>query len=182
MAGPSKKDHLSPPLMSLFRGAFEARDAKKKIDLRDEGGERVIASRRSARHAAITEPMLRREVARDLESLMNTIAMGSSQSLDEFNHVRRSVLNYGFPDIAHRTIDENSVDDLKDEIKAVLTTYEPRLISGSVKVARDATIDQAALKIRFTVNADLFCDPVNVPVEFIAEVEMDSGKIQISRF
>jgi len=91
-------------------------------------------------------------------------------------------LNYGFPDIAHRTIDENSVDDLKDEIKAVLTTYEPRLIPGSVKVARDATVDQAALKIRFTVNADLFCDPVNVPVEFIAEVEMDSGKIQISRF
>jgi type VI secretion system protein ImpF len=51
-----------------------------------------------------------------------------------------------------------------------------------VKVARDATVDRTELKIRFTVNADLFCDPVNVPVEFIAEVEMDSGKIQISRF
>lgn len=181
MVGPSKKDHLSPPLMSVFRGAFEARDAKKKIDLRDEGGERVIASRRSSR-AALTEPALRREVARDLESLMNTIALDSSQPLDDLSHVRRSILNYGFPDIAHRTIDENSVDDLKDEIRAVLMNYEPRLIASSVKVARDATVDQAALKIRFTVDADLFCDPVNVPVEFIAEVEMDSGKIQISRF
>jgi type VI secretion system protein ImpF len=182
MVGPSKKDHLSPPLMSVFRGAFEARDAKKKIDLRDEGGERVIASRRSSSRAALTEPALRREVARDLESLMNTIALDSSQPLDDLSHVRRSILNYGFPDIAHRTIDENSVDDLKDEIRAVLMNYEPRLIASSVKVARDATVDQAALKIRFTVDADLFCDPVNVPVEFIAEVEMDSGKIQISRF
>src|SRR6478609_11088848 len=147
MVGANNKNRLSPPLMYAFRSAHEARDSKTKLDLRDEAGERVIASRRSARRAAITEPMLRREVARDLESLMNTIAMGSSQPLDAFDHVRRSVLNYGFPDIAHRTIDENSVDDLKDEIKAVLTTYEPRLIPGSVKVARDATVDQAALKI-----------------------------------
>ena len=87
-----------------------------------------------------------------------------------------------FPNIAHRTIDENSVGDIKDEIKTVLTSYEPRLISSSVKVVRDSKVDQGALKVRFTVNADLFCDPVNVPVEFIAEVEMDSGKIQISRF
>lgn len=182
MVGPGRKDRLSPPLMSLFRGAFEARDAKKKIDLRDEGGERVIASRRTSRRTAITEPVLRREVARDLESLMNTVAMESSEPLDRFEFVRRSILNYGFPDITHRTIDENSVDDIKDEIRTVLANYEPRLIPGSVKVTRDDTVDRAELKIRFTVNAELFCDPVNVPVEFIAEVDMDSGKIQISRF
>jgi type VI secretion system protein ImpF len=182
MAGPGKKRHLSPPLMFAFRGAFEARDAKKKIDLRDEGGERVIANRWASPRTAMTEPVLRREVARDLVALMNTIAMESIEPLGEFDCVRRSVLNYGFPDIAHRTIDENSVNDIKDEIKTVLTSYEPRLISSSVKVVRDAKVDQGALKVRFTVNADLFCDPVNVPVEFIAEVEMDSGKIQISRF
>ncbi|HVY57275.1 MAG TPA: type VI secretion system baseplate subunit TssE [Xanthobacteraceae bacterium] len=181
MAGSGKKDHLSPPLMHVFRAAFEARDAKKKIDLRDDAGERIIASRRTARRAAITEPVLRREVARDLESLMNTVAMESSQPLDAFEYVRRSVINYGFPDIAHRTIDENAVDDIKDEIKTVLQTFEPRLVHGSVKVARDGTVDRAGLKVRFTVNADLFCDPVNVPVEFVAELEMDSGKIQISR-
>ena len=182
MVGPGKKDRLSPPLMFAFRGAYEARDARKKIDLRDEGGERVIASRRASPRTAITEPILRREVARDLEALMNTIALESSLSLDGCDRVRRSILNFGFPDIAHRSIDENSVEDLKDEIRTVLKTYEPRLIFDSVRVARDNSVDQGALKIRFTVNADLFCDPVNVPVEFVAEVEMDSGKIQISRF
>ncbi len=181
MAGSGKKDHLSPPLMHVFRGAFEARDAKKKIDLRDEAGERIIASRRTSRRTAITEPVLRREVARDLESLMNTIAMESTQPLEEFEHVRRSIVNFGFPDIAHRTIDENSVDDIKDEIRTVLQTFEPRLVQGSVKVARDGSVDRTGLKVRFTVHADLFCDPVNVPVEFVAELEMDSGKIQISR-
>ena len=31
------------------------------------------------------------------------------------------------------------------------------------------------------VRADLLCDPVNVPVEFVADVELDSGKIKINR-
>ena len=168
--------------MFAFRGAFEARDARKKIDLRDEGGERVIAGRRASSRAAITEPILRREVARDLESLMNTIALESSLPLDDCESVRHSILNFGFPDLVHRTIDENSIENISEEIKTVLTSYEPRLIPSSVRVARDTSVDQAALKMRFTVNADLFCDPVNVPVEFIADVEMDSGKIQISRF
>src|SRR5262245_57304624 len=64
--GSNRKDRLSPPLMYAFRGAHEARDAKTKLDLRDEAGERVIASRRMAVRTAITEPTLRREVARDL--------------------------------------------------------------------------------------------------------------------
>src|SRR5688572_18060960 len=157
MVGSGKKDRLSPPLMFAFRGAHEARDARKKIDLRDESGERVLAGRRASPRTAITEPVLRREVARDLESLMNTIALESSLDLEAHEHVRRSILNFGFPDIAHRTIDENSIDEITDEIKSVLTSYEPRLIHDSVRVARDTTVDEAALKIRFTVNADLFC-------------------------
>jgi len=167
--------------MFAFRGAHEARDAKKRIDLRDETGERVIASRRASPRTAITEPVLRREVARDLEGLMNTIALESSLDLQDYDHVRRSILNFGFPDIAHRTIDEFSVNDIQDEIKTILMNYEPRLLQGTIRVARDASVEQAELKIRFTVNAELFCDPVNVPVEFVAEVEMDSGKVQINR-
>jgi type VI secretion system protein ImpF len=181
MVSPGKKDRLSPPLMYAFRSAFEARDAKKKIDLRDEGGERVIASRRVSLRTAISEPVLRREVASDLESLMNTVALESSLDLDAAPQVRRSILNYGLPDLAHRTIDEFSLGDIKDEIRTVLSNFEPRLLPETIRVARDEDIDQGELKIRFIVNAELFCDPVNVPVEFIAEVELDSAKVQISR-
>ena len=38
MATAGRKERLSPPLMYAFRTAHEARDAKKKIDLRDESG------------------------------------------------------------------------------------------------------------------------------------------------
>jgi type VI secretion system protein ImpF len=167
--------------MYAFRSAFAARDATKKINLRDEEGERVIASRRISTRAAITEPVLRREVAHDLEDLLNTVALESSLALDEYQSVRRSVLNYGLPDLVHRSIDENSLDNIKDEIKTALVHYEPRLLAETIRIERDANIDHAQLKIRFVANAELICQPVNVPIEFIAEVELDSAKIQISR-
>lgn len=181
MVGVKNKNRLSPPLMYAFRSAHEARDAKTKLDLRDEAGERVIAGRRSAVRTAITEPMLRREVARDLESLMNTIAMESTEDLQRFDHVQKSIINFGLPDVAHRSIDEVSSDDIGDEIRSALTRYEPRLIPETIRVAKDSTYDEAELKIRFVVRADLMCEPLNVPVEFVADLEVDSGAISVSR-
>src|SRR5436305_10488709 len=99
MVGANNKNRLSPPLMFAFRAAHEARDAKTKLDLRDEAGERVIAGRRIAVRTAITEPTLRRDVARDLDALMNTIAHESSEDPTRFEHARRSVIHYGLSDI-----------------------------------------------------------------------------------
>lgn len=181
MAGPGKNNRLSPPLMFAFRSAFEARDAKKKHDLRDETGERVISSRRTTARTAITEPMLRREVARDLDALVNTIALESSQDLEPFDHARKSILNFGLPDIAHRSIDEISINDVGYEIATALMNFEPRLISDTIRVKRDEDVGPDELKVRFVVRADLSCEPLNVPIEFVADFEVDTGKIVINR-
>lgn len=174
------KNRLRPPLMFAFREAFEAKDARKKLDLRDESGERVVAGRRAAPRAAITEAKLRREVTIDLESLVNTINLGSSIDLKLAPFVEKSVLNYGFPDIGRHTIDE-SMEDIRSDIETVLNHYEPRLVKETIVVTRDETVDKMELKIRFLVRADLTCEPVNVPVEFVADLELDSGKIVIQR-
>ena len=59
--------------------------------------------------------------------------------------------------------------------------YEPRLIKETVSVSRDTSVDITALKIRFVVRADLVCRPLNIPVEFTADLEPESGKITINR-
>ena len=65
-------------------------------------------------------------------------------------------------------------------MRETLTTYEPRLDRKTIRVRRDGSVDPEQLKLRFVVHADLG-EPLNVPVEFIADVELDSGKIQINR-
>jgi type VI secretion system protein ImpF len=167
--------------MYAFRAAHAARDATKKIDLRDEAGERIIAGRLSVARTPISESLLRREVARDLDSLMNTIAFESAEDLSGLDQVRKSILNYGLPDIAHRSIDEHSVDDIENEIKKALMNFEPRLARDSIRASRDKAVGVEELKVRFLVQAVLYCEPVNVPVEFVADFELDSGSIKVGR-
>lgn len=179
MNGPISRKRLRPPLMFAFREAHLERDAKVALDLRDEGGERVLANRRAAPRAAITEPKLRREIAIDLEGLVNTINLASSVDLSEFEHVGRSILNHGFPDLANRSIDEHRVDLIREDMIAVLLGYEPRLIRESIAVEQDDSLDRAELKVRFLVRADLNCEPLNLPVQFVADLELDTGKMAI---
>ena len=177
-----KKDRLSPPLMLAFRSAHEARDARKKLDLRDQSGERIISGRRSTGPGRpISETLLRREVSHDLETLLNTIALESTLDMSGRDCVRTSILNYGFPDIANRSIDEVTDDELSDSLRATLLNYEPRLDRKTIRVRRDGSVGPEQLKLRFIVQADLKAEPLNVPVEFIADVDLDSGDIQIDR-
>jgi type VI secretion system protein ImpF len=166
--------------MHVFRAAHEAKDAKKKLDIRTEAGDRVIAGRRLRPRQVITESVLRREVARDLDALLNSVALESSVDMSSVPHARKSIINFGLPDITHRTIDEYAVNSIPAEIKTAIINYEPRLAAASLDVVRDTSVDAAELKVRFVVRGDLNCDPVHVPVEFVADV-IDTAKIVLTR-
>jgi type VI secretion system protein ImpF len=180
MAEINSKTRLSPPLMHVFRAAHEAKDAKKKIDLRGESGERVIAGRRLRPRQVITEPVLRREVWRDLDALLNTISLEATVDMSEAPLVRESILNFGLPDVTHRSIDERGVGDIPEEIRQAIVRYEPRLAAASLHIERDMSVDPVELKVRFIVRAELTCDPVHVPVEFVADL-IETGKIVVNR-
>ena len=180
MAPVNSKTRLSPPLMHVFRAAHAAKDARKTIDIRDESGNRVIAGRRLRPRLLITEPVLRKEVGRDLDALLNSIALESTVDMTNAPDVRKSIINFGIPDITHRTIDEAGVADIPDEIRLAIINFEPRLAADSVHVTHDTSVDRVELKVRFIVRADLTCDPVHVPVEFVAEI-IEPGKIAINR-
>ena len=180
MADISRKTHVSPPLMHAFRAAHEAKDATHKIDLLTSDGDRVIAGRRLRPRQVITEQVLRREVARDLDALLNTVAMESTVEMTEVSYAKKSVLNFGLPDISTLTIDSTEIKRIPEEIRAAVVNFEPRLASASLQIERDLTLDSAELRIRFLVRADLTCYPVQIPVEFVADI-VESGKIVVNR-
>jgi len=62
-----------------------------------------------------------------------------------------------------------------------LHDFEPRLAPESIKVRRDETVSAEELRVRFLVSAELRVEPMDVPMEFVAELELDSGKIKIER-
>lgn len=169
------------PLIEAFRAAHADKDARTHRDVRDADGARVVAGRRTSARAAMNAVDLQRSVAQDLERLMNAVNFGSSVDLGPFPHVRRSVLNHGFADIARLSIEDSAVNDIALEIEAALKAFEPRLAPASVVARRDSGIDPAELKLRFVVRAEIEADPLNVPVEFIADLERDTGRIRVVR-
>jgi type VI secretion system protein ImpF len=173
-------DRLAPPLMHAFRAAHRERDAAAPVDIR-EGGERVLAPRRVTTRAPISETELRRLVGSDIAALLNTVNLAAAEDLTSAPEVRKSILNFGFPDLAHLSIDENRVVGIARQLETALRDFEPRLAPDSIKAWRDDAVSPEELRVRFLVNADLRLHPVNVPLQFVAEVEVDSGKIKIDR-
>ena len=173
-------DRLAPPLMHAFRAAHRERDAAQAVDIR-ENGERVLSSRRITSRNPITEGELRKLVGADLSALFNTVNLEAAEDLSTAPEVRRSILNFGIPDLARLTIDESAVNDVAKSIETALRDFEPRVARGSVKARRDTKADGEALRVRFLVDAELRVEPIVAPLQFVAEIEVDSGKIKISR-
>ena len=179
----STKDEAKPfsaPLMHACRSAFEAGDSRKSVEIRD-GGERVLSGRRSSHRRGADETALRRDLVIDLLSLLNTVDLGSSIELDDLEFVRKSILNFGLYDVAHLTSEERGVENIGLDLAAAIADYEPRLLEQTLSVERDAQFDDVEQKVRFIVSAEMHCAPLDVPVEFVADVDAASGKVSISK-
>ena len=183
MARMKATEQLRAPLMYAFRSAASAGDAKERLDIRTQDGERVIASRRATatRRRSLSDFELKRLMSLDLEALLNTTNLESAapELIDDLKYVKNSILNFGMPDLANKTVDETlRIDAIKDDLRAVILKYEPRLLAKTLEIVRDEE-NESDLSIRFVVRSDMRADPVPTSVEFVTEVELQSGDIKI---
>ena len=180
MAKIGERTRLNPPLMSAFREAHRARDAKVAVDERDGDGQRVVAARRRL-GTTVNERAMRTLVRHDLEDLVNTVNFGSAEDVGDLPRVRGSVLNYGLPEISGRIAGSRQVKGLADEVRRAILDFEPRLIASTVRVERREPRDGDEGRARFAVVADLRCEPAPVPIEFVADVDLADGKLKLAR-
>jgi type VI secretion system protein ImpF len=175
-----RKDRLSPPLMFVFRMTDRktARGAAARETLSNAPGGNAGPITKPQR-VAILDRQLRDEVEQDIDALVSHVSFDSSIDLDAFPWARASILNFGFPDLARRTVAELETADLDGEIERILKIYEPRLAPGSLQVERDHNVETPEIQIRYLIRGDLSCEPLDVPVEFIADVDVSSGILRI---
>lgn len=166
--------------MHAFRDAFEAGDASKKLNQR-VGGEKVISGRGSLKRRGADESILRKDLAVDLLSLVNTIDLGSAVDLEKFDYVSKSVLNFGLYDVSHLTSQEKAVEEIASDLMTALLQHEPRLNPETLNVERSAIFDESNQKMRYEISAEMLSKPLDIPIEFVAEVDVGSGKVQISQ-
>ncbi|MBX3567722.1 MAG: GPW/gp25 family protein [Rhizobiaceae bacterium] len=179
MRRPKDNAQYQAPFMAAFRDAFDARDAKD-MPVRVVDGERVIEGRGSRQRRG-DEVALKRDLSTDLVSLLNTINFESAVEIDRLGYVRGSIINYGLPDITHLTSEEVGVDAIRDRILRALMDFEPRIISDSIVVEKTLRINEVDQRVQFSVSCEMFCAPVDIAVDFVAELEISSGKVNLTR-
>ncbi|PVB63579.1 type VI secretion system baseplate subunit TssE [Labrenzia sp. 011] len=178
MAKSSMKMHS--PLMWAFRASddpdYKAAQARQKSP---SDGQKIRSGRRLSRSYGISEHTLVAEVRRDLQSLLNTVNLNSTQNLSEFPQVTTSILNYGLPDLSVHIVDTVRIDRLADDIREALLRFEPRMDPRTLQVIRDEEGSGDSFKVRFLIKAEIRCDPVRIGSEFIADVDPAFGRIKI---
>lgn len=179
MRKPDKKDRLQIPLMFAFRDAYDKRDATKQEDIRIDG-ERVVADRSLLRRRGTEEGLMKQDLAIDLSALVDTINLASATDLRGLDYVRKSVLNYGLEDLTHITTDSDDVNEIGTQLKAAILHHEPRLSADTLAVERTED-DEVNQRVRFRVRAEMLAKPLDIPIEFLCEVDVGSGKIILPR-
>lgn len=168
-------------ITDVFRAAFHDRDRGYEAPAADSDQRRPIVGRKSTVAGVVSDAELLQSVCRDLGALLNAVNFAGSTDLAGFPHIRSSILNFGFPDLSHRTIDKETINQIGTELSQALAMFEPRLARDSIRCVCDERVEPDMLRIRFIVSADLDCDPLNVPVTFYADLERDTGKILVQR-
>jgi len=167
------------PLMSAFRLSFEKGDGRKATS--EEVEEPALSETDAIRRRGMSETQIRDIVLEDLGTIFSTIDLDSVVNLGELPYVAKSVINFGLYDIMHLTSEDAGIAEIETNILAALRAFEPRLRAGSIHVERSEEVDHVGQKIRLSIYAEVTHRPVDIPIDFIAEVDISSCKTTVMR-
>jgi type VI secretion system protein ImpF len=155
------QERLQPALLDRLTD----NEPLKKNESREQ---RVLSSQR-----------LRAALLRDLAWLLNTGHLETVQGLEDYPEVRRSVLNYGIPDVAGSTISGADTTAIERAVRQAIVTFEPRIDPQSLRVAvaqggagRNAMV--------FRIEGALWAKPAPQALYLKTEVDLETGQVTVS--
>jgi type VI secretion system protein ImpF len=175
-----RADQRQVSLMHVFRASAENGDSQKEL-LKNTSDDRALSLRRKQHRDGTDEATLRRHLSIDLANLMNTIRLDATSSLDDAEYVKKSIVNFGFSDMSSMSKSDNTNSKIIESIRRALITYEPRLIPESIEITVNGdhqTIDQ---RLSFEITAEMVANPIDIPLNFMAEVDLGAGKMKMTR-
>lgn len=129
---------------------------------------------------AISELQLREFLRRDLSWLLNTTYLGASRDLSGYPETSRSVLNFGIPDLAGKTLSSVDPKLLERLLKEAIVSYEPRLVRRSLKVRVIAGKTQSGHNgLLFDIEGELWSQPLPLALYLRTEIDLENGSVRV---
>ena len=120
---------------------------------------------------------LRKSVNRDLGWLLNTGYLETIEDLDDYPHVRQSVLNFGIPDLTGITVSNADRSMLERYLRQAILAFEPRILKRSLKVRAKAGGKHN--RIVFEIEGQLWAQPLPEHLYLKTILDLELGNIEI---
>lgn len=120
---------------------------------------------------------LRQSVNRDLGWLLNTGCLETIQDLDDYPHVRQSVLNFGIPDLTGTTLSNADPSTLERYLRQAILAFEPRILKRSLKIRAKSGSDHN--RIIFEIEGQLWAQPLPEHLYLRTILDLELGKVDI---
>lgn len=162
MAELTQKERLQPSLLDRLADD----DVASGLESRDQ---RVLSMQK-----------LRGLVKRDLAWLLNCESLENLESLKEYPHVQKSVVNFGIPVLSGKTLSGMNVGDLERRIQQAIRDFEPRILYDSVEVR--ATVTSSLMNnnsLEIDIEGELWAQPIPLRLFLRTEVDLDIGSITV---
>lgn len=145
------------------------------------GGEISVSSLRfytTPRLDAFKESSLELTVRRDLAWILNTTNLGAAIDLEPYPEVQSSVLNFGVPDLAGKTMSTRAIRQRADEIEAAIRAFEPRIGAEGLAVEPRSTGERENA-ITYVITGDITAAVNALPIRLVTDVETDTGAVTV---
>lgn len=161
MAELTPNERLQPSLLDRLTD----RNPKGEKESREE---RVLSVRQ-----------LRKSVLRDLEWLLNTGRLETTEDLSAYPEIRHSVLNYGIPDLAGSTASGMDVYQLEQTLRQVILDFEPRIMPHTlrVQITRDDK-EMSTNSITFEIEGEIWGQPLPEHLYLKTVLDLELGVFQ----
>jgi len=137
-------------------------------------------TKESTSQQSMSQKQFKEAVIRDLGWLLNSVALEVCEDLERYPEVKRSVLNFGLPDMSGHTSSNVDIRNMENAIKAVIHQFEPRIINNSLKVKIHSNPDEMSHNsLVFEIAGAVFGQPSPFQVVLKSELNLECGEFQV---
>ncbi|OYP35792.1 type VI secretion system baseplate subunit TssE [Rhodopirellula sp. MGV] len=123
---------------------------------------------------------LRAAVLRDLAWLLNTCHLAAAEDLSNYQHVQKSVINYGIPDLTGKTVSGLHVDDIQVALRQAILDFEPRIIAKTLEVrGKKDPENPLTSSLTFEIEGELWARPFPERLYLRSELDLETGDVNI---
>jgi type VI secretion system protein ImpF len=124
--------------------------------------------------------MLRDAILRDLSWLLNSANLDTTNDLDAYPHVQRSVANFGVGTLVGASASGVEWTQIECAVREAIVRFEPRILADSLEVRCSASENgQHAHALSLEISGQLRSNPSAPALRVRAALDLDSGQIAL---